>query len=422
MLSGHAVVGAAAAAATAAAFAGTHHHQHSSIPRRRRRTTTTPCRRSASRLVLVLWEQHAGVVGASSQTYPPHPPPQHNDDATAGVEVEVETTPVSTTAAAADNTDTDNTAAVPRNRASWMDRVQQLQEYCASHGHTLVPKRYKANPALGNWVNKQRQSYRKYMREEQPCSLTSQQVDILNSIGFCWDASNVTTTTSTTTAAGTASTVLLSNGGCTGGDDDDAWWSRLKELERYIVSVDIDNNGNKNNSSNNKNSNNNVSCLANISRNPHNEAALQSQSPPPPPTPLRAWIREQQRNYQMNLLSTRQSEALSAIDADWWKSQRQVQWDVRYRQLQVYKAEHGDCCVPISYANKQLANWVHNQRKQYNLRQTPGKASDLTTERWQRLQDVGFVWNRWEYEFEKKAVVQVLHPTGARSAVHWNTR
>ena len=349
------------------------------------RTTTTRRRSTKTSSRLVLWEH----VGSSSQTYhPPHyadvvqdDPAVVTDTDDASARVDVEATPVSTATATATATAPSVTT---RNRASWMDRVQQLQEYCASHGNTLVPKRYKANPALGNWVNKQRQSYRKFLRDEQPCSLTSQQVDILNSIGFCWDASNVTT-------SATTSTILSVVGAISGDDDDnDAWWSHLKELERYMASVDIDNDG----------KNNNETCLANSS----------------PPTHMRAWIREQQRDYQMNLLTVQQSEALSAIDPDWWKSQRQVQWDVRYRQLQVYKQEHGDCCVPISYANKQLANWVHNQRKQYNLRLS-SKASDLTTERLQRLRDIGFVWNRWEYEFEKKAV-----QTETASAVNWNTR
>jgi hypothetical protein len=333
--------------------------------------TTTPRRRSSSRLVL--WE-HVGSQTYHQDVQDDHAVTADTDDAIA--KVEVEAAPVSTS------------KATPRNRASWMDRVHQLQEYCATHGNTLVPKRYKANPALGNWVNKQRQSYRKYLLDEQPCSLTSQQVDILNSIGFCWDASNVTTSTTSTT---TASSSILSD------NDNDAWWSRLKELKHYITS-----------SGNGKNDS--VTCLANIPRHDHDD------EPSQPPTHMRAWIREQQRDYQMNLLSVQQSEALSAMDPDWWKSQRQVQWDVRYQQLQVYKHEHGDCCVPISYANKQLANWVHNQRKQYNLRQT-GKASDLTTERLERLQDIGFVWNRWEYEFEKKAVEMET-----TSAVNWNTR
>jgi hypothetical protein len=307
---------------------------------------TTTRWRSTSRLVL--WE-HVG-----SQTYrQPHYPDVQDDNAGEGdTAARFETTPVST-------------APVTRNRASWMDRVQQLQAYKATHGNALVPKRYKENPTLGNWVNKQRQNYRKFQRSEQPCSLTSQHVDILNSVGFCWDASNVTTAVATA--------------------DDVAWWSRLKEFERYMTSID---NG----------KNNDVACLENFPCHDSNESS--------PPTHVRAWIREQRRDYQVvngGQLSVQQSEALSAIDPDWWKNKRQVQWDVRYRQLQVYKKEYGDCCVPISYANKQLANWVHNQRKQYNLRRQ-GKASDLTTERLQRLQEIGFVWNRWEYEFTKKQV------------------
>jgi hypothetical protein len=154
-----------------------------------RSTETTPSSR------LVLWE-HVG-----SQTYyEPLQDVQVQDDnaVTEDAAARVETTSVSTA-----------TAVPTRNRASWMDRVQQLQEYSATHGNTLVPKRYKKNPTLGNWVNKQRQNYRKFLRGQEPCSLTSQHVDILNSVGFCWDASNVTTTESTR---------------------DDAWWSRFKEF------------------------------------------------------------------------------------------------------------------------------------------------------------------------------------------------
>ena len=41
---------------------------------------------------------------------------------------------------------------------SFLERVRQLQEFKQAHnGSTVVPKRFKENPALGNWVNKQRQ-------------------------------------------------------------------------------------------------------------------------------------------------------------------------------------------------------------------------------------------------------------------------
>jgi hypothetical protein len=39
----------------------------------------------------------------------------------------------------------------------WTERTRQLLAYKQAHGHTRVPKRYKENPGLGNWVNKQRQ-------------------------------------------------------------------------------------------------------------------------------------------------------------------------------------------------------------------------------------------------------------------------
>ena len=56
--------------------------------------------------------------------------------------------------------------------STWMDRVQELLQFSQAHGHTRVPKRYKENPALGNWVNKQRQLYRSYLQGTKPCSLT----------------------------------------------------------------------------------------------------------------------------------------------------------------------------------------------------------------------------------------------------------
>ena len=42
----------------------------------------------------------------------------------------------------------------------------ELQEYKRSHGDCMVPKRYKSNPSLGNWVNKQRQNYRRFVHGE----------------------------------------------------------------------------------------------------------------------------------------------------------------------------------------------------------------------------------------------------------------
>lgn len=45
-------------------------------------------------------------------------------------------------------------------------KLVELEEYKEKHGDCLVPRRYEENPSLGNFVNKQRQSYRKFLKGE----------------------------------------------------------------------------------------------------------------------------------------------------------------------------------------------------------------------------------------------------------------
>ena len=44
--------------------------------------------------------------------------------------------------------------------SQWDAMFQQLKEYKAKHGDTLVPATYPENPSLGNWVDNNRQAYR----------------------------------------------------------------------------------------------------------------------------------------------------------------------------------------------------------------------------------------------------------------------
>ena len=100
----------------------------------------------------------------------------------------------------------------------------------------------------------------------------------------------------------------------------------------------------------------------------------------------------------------RKWDALKSFDADWHMTRREAQWERRYRELSDYKRRHGDCCVPVSYGeNRKLAHWVSNQRKQWNLRRR-NRPSHLTRRREERLDALGFVWNRWEYEFSRKSI------------------
>lgn len=64
-------------------------------------------------------------------------------------------------------------------------RLGQLRDYKRKHGDCLVPKRYTPNPTLGNWVNKQRQHYKRY-REGKQSLLTRRRISLLEAEGFAW--------------------------------------------------------------------------------------------------------------------------------------------------------------------------------------------------------------------------------------------
>lgn len=262
------------------------------------------------------------------------------------------------------------------DKIGWMGRAKELYHFYLQHGHTRVPKRYKENPALGNWVNKQRQQYRNYRFGRKPCSMTEQRIGILDQIGFCWDASSPG---SLIEPVGRFDSNHISSASTQQAEEvsdleEQNWWSTYEELctSGYDKADDV-----------------------------------------PSQSPLGNWLRTQRKYFAADQLDPhsmlegrndsdcQKLQALKQFDPDWWMTKRQYLWERRYRELKDYKSKHGDCCVPISYENRQLAHWVSTQRKQYNLRRQ-GESSDMTDTRQARLDAIGFVWNRWEYEFSKK--------------------
>ena len=72
-----------------------------------------------------------------------------------------------------------------------------------------------------------------------------------------------------------------------------------------------------------------------------------------------------------------------------------AKWDTKFNELVAYKDMHGGSCnVPFRYAeNPQLGNWVSTQRKQYKKFQQDPSTSQMTQERIERLESIGFEWN-----------------------------
>ena len=310
----------------------------------------------------------------------------------------------------------------------WMERVLELQRYAKQHGHCRVPKRYKENPALGNWVNKQRVEYRKYQQIRAQhhehgssnqstisSSLTEERIALLNQLGFCWNATAIaitkhslqqsTTTVRTPTATPPKDQVLLN-------DKENnhhlpaQWMADYKNLRQYMMDNNLD------------------SVHQLVRDSPWDKWVQQTRQ---------EWHRfEQNSASQEQLRSSSQqrmpyvdsvcppnldyvknettgthivsaAEAMSQLDRYWnWTSRRAVQWERQWQALVEFQAMYGHTCVPISFPdNPSLAHWVSTQRKQYNQWQR-GKKTCLTTERRLRLQSLNFVWNRWDYEFEQK--------------------
>ncbi|KAG7358387.1 helicase domain protein [Nitzschia inconspicua] len=246
----------------------------------------------------------------------------------------------------------DETASLPSratNTPSWNDYFLQLVEFQKVHGHVRVPKRHPSR--LGEWVSRQRQ---------RKSRLDSARIQLLDSIGFCWNA----------------------------GDDkqhkeQDQWWQRFESV-RYQVLQSPDMSLEE--------------CL--------NPSQLD-------------WLRRQRNDYldyyQWNYtpsckLTSEQLDALNELDSSWWKTARERQWDVQFQALQEYRDKHGHCNVPSMYENRKLANWVQTTRKKYKKVKLREKekhnmdnlayshsvsSSGLTREQISKLEDIGFNYDPW---------------------------
>jgi hypothetical protein len=82
-----------------------------------------------------------------------------------------------------------------------------------------------------------------------------------------------------------------------------------------------------------------------------------------------------------------------------WKLSHDERWNQRFRQLSVFKEQHGHCKVP---QGRGFGDWVHNQRKAMK-QHLQGKRNGLNSERIEKLDSIGFEWNcnDWDAMFHQ---------------------
>jgi Helicase associated domain len=91
----------------------------------------------------------------------------------------------------------------PFHKEQWYQRFQELLQFHKDHGHSAVPHTYPPNPALANWVKRQRRQYKLLRKEEEEVNsrqnttttttttVTTERINLLRSVGFVWDAHQV---------------------------------------------------------------------------------------------------------------------------------------------------------------------------------------------------------------------------------------
>jgi hypothetical protein len=117
-----------------------------------------------------------------------------------------------------------------------------------------------------------------------------------------------------------------------------------------------------------------------------------------PPNPsLACWVKRQRYQYRIknegkhSSMTPDRLEALQELGFTW--DSHSVSWLERWQDLAEFKQVYGHPNVPKNYPeNNQLAVWVKCQRRQYKVYEA-GKSSNMTPDRIERLNSLGFVFN-----------------------------
>jgi hypothetical protein len=78
----------------------------------------------------------------------------------------------------------------PFHEEKWTLRYKELLVFHREHAHSAVPHTYPKNPQLARWVKRQRRQY-KLRKDSRASTMTSERLDLLNSVGFVWDSHDV---------------------------------------------------------------------------------------------------------------------------------------------------------------------------------------------------------------------------------------
>ncbi|GKZ00373.1 hypothetical protein MPSEU_000990300 [Mayamaea pseudoterrestris] len=217
---------------------------------------------------------------------------------------------------------------------SWDDMMQKVKAFFHVHGHSNVPKRYKEDPKLAHWADKQRELYRQ-RQEGLETPLTDERIQTLTMFGFKFEV---------------------------GQANHETFDGMFEKLLDYFAK--------------------------------HGHCNVPDKSKEYPK--LGRWLRMQRRHYKLlkegaySSLTEERIQKLNSINVQWNVKES---WLDMFAKLQAFQCEHGHCNVPQKWKpNPKLGVWVHHQRRFYKLK-LAGKYSTLTDDRIEQLNRIKFCWN-----------------------------
>ncbi len=110
------------------------------------------------------------------------------------------------------------------------------------------------------------------------------------------------------------------------------------------------------------------------------------------PTGLGTWVGKQRSSQKRGMLSIEKFHRLDAEGLVWGTGD--AKWEARFSELLSYEAKHGDLNIPIDRTSA-LWRWISTQR----IFKKRGK---LAADRVRRLDEIGFIWDLLESQWESR--------------------
>eukprot|EP00586_Coscinodiscus_wailesii_P008242 CAMPEP_0172522484 /NCGR_PEP_ID=MMETSP1066-20121228/293144_1 /TAXON_ID=671091 /ORGANISM="Coscinodiscus wailesii, Strain CCMP2513" /LENGTH=349 /DNA_ID=CAMNT_0013305489 /DNA_START=217 /DNA_END=1265 /DNA_ORIENTATION=- len=249
----------------------------------------------------------------------------------------------------------------PLDDKGWQRRYEE-----GKNGPLQSPSSFIENKALGTWVATQRSHYRRLLKHKQS-NMTMERVEALNDIGFEWEL--------------TTHRKPL---------DDKGWQRRYEELKQFRARTG--------HCRVPRNFIENEALGRGVSHQRQDYKLLIEEMTIERAEALNDIGFTSKEEYRLLIedkpsqMTIERAEALNDIGFQWEGRFCDKAWQRRYDELKQFRARTGHCRVPVSFnENKALGTWVSHQRQEYK-HLIEDKPSQMTIERAEALNDIGFEW------------------------------